>query len=138
MGLSIFGFFSPYFFMPVSGTSDHRGTSPMSFLIEFQTYAVSRIPTLSPQYTVLPSSIMNFSSALGRSLVGLVADSIGPANAFIMAVLISALSQLFIWNFAYNYVTIMVFSVIFGAYTIHAHILVRYSPSIIFLAGGKV
>ncbi|KAF8684224.1 Major Facilitator Superfamily [Rhizoctonia solani] len=95
MGLCIFGFFSPYFFMP--------------------TYAASRIPTLSAQYTVLPSSIMNFSSALGRSLVGLVADSIGPANAFICAITISALSQLLIWNFAYNYVTIMVFSVAFGA-----------------------
>ncbi|ELU40903.1 MFS_1 domain-containing protein [Rhizoctonia solani AG-1 IA] len=99
MGLCIFGFFSPYFFMPVS----------------FVTYAASRIPTLSAQYTVLPSSIMNFSSALGRSLVGLVADSIGPANAFICAITISALSQLLIWNFAYNYVTIMVFSVAFGA-----------------------
>ncbi|KAF8602546.1 MFS general substrate transporter [Ceratobasidium sp. AG-I] len=94
MGLSLFGFFSPYFFMP--------------------TYAVSRIPTLSPQYTVLPSSIMNFSSALGRSLVGFVSDCIGPANAFILAVSISALSQLLIWNFAYNYVTIMIFSVLFG------------------------
>ncbi|CAE6433753.1 unnamed protein product [Rhizoctonia solani] len=95
MGFGIFGFFSPYFFMP--------------------TYAISRIPTLSPQYTVLPSSIMNFSSAVGRSLIGLVADSIGPANAFILAITISALSQLLIWNFAYNYVTIMVFSVAFGA-----------------------
>ncbi|KAG8704032.1 hypothetical protein FRC08_002491 [Ceratobasidium sp. 394] len=95
LGLSIFGFFSPYFFMP--------------------TYVASRIPSLTPQYTVLPSSIMNFTSALGRSLVGLLADNIGPANAFMFAVLISALSQLLIWNFAYNYVVIMVFSVIFGA-----------------------
>ncbi|CAE6471599.1 unnamed protein product [Rhizoctonia solani] len=94
LGLCIFGFFNPYFYMP--------------------TFAVERIPTLSPQYAVLPSSIMNFSSALGRSLIGLIADSIGPANAFISAILVSALSQLLIWNFAYNYVTIMVFSVTFG------------------------
>ncbi|KAH7339993.1 major facilitator superfamily domain-containing protein [Rhizoctonia solani] len=94
LGLCIFGFFNPYFYMP--------------------TYAVSRIPTLSAQYAVLPSSIMNFSSALGRSLIGLIADSIGPANAFMLAIMISALSQLLIWNFAYSYVTIMVFSVAFG------------------------
>ncbi|KAG9123003.1 hypothetical protein FRC07_000368, partial [Ceratobasidium sp. 392] len=95
LGLCIFGFFSPYFFMP--------------------TYVASRIPSLSPQYTVLPSSIMNFSSALGRSLIGFLSDMIGPANAFMLAVLISAFSQLLIWNFAYNYVVIMVFSVLFGA-----------------------
>ncbi|KAG8741169.1 hypothetical protein FRC10_003214 [Ceratobasidium sp. 414] len=95
LGLSIFGFFSPYFFMP--------------------TYVASRIPTLTPQYIVLPSSIMNFTSALGRSLIGLLADNIGPANAFMSAIFISALSQLLIWNFAYNYVVMMVFSVIFGA-----------------------
>lgn len=59
---------------------------------------------------------MNFSSALGRSLIGFVGDAIGPANAFVLAILISALSQLLIWNFAYNYVTIMVFSVAFGEY----------------------
>ncbi|CAE7189202.1 unnamed protein product [Rhizoctonia solani] len=94
LGLCIFGFFNPYFYMP--------------------TYAVERIPTLSSQYAVLPSSIMNFSSALGRSLIGLIADSIGPANAFMLAIMISALSQLLIWNFAYSYVTIMVFSVTFG------------------------
>ncbi|KAG8761990.1 hypothetical protein FRC12_009248 [Ceratobasidium sp. 428] len=93
--LSVFGFLSPYFLMP--------------------TYAISLIPSLTPQYSVLPMSIMNFMSALGRSLVGFLADLIGPANAFILAVTISALSQLVIWNFAYNYATIMVFSVIFGA-----------------------
>ncbi|KAG8697162.1 hypothetical protein FRC09_008032 [Ceratobasidium sp. 395] len=95
LGLCVFGFFSPYFFMP--------------------TYVASRIPSLSPQYAVLPSSIMNFSSALGRSLIGLLADTIGPANAFMLAVLISALSQLLMWNFAYDYVVIMIFSVFFGA-----------------------
>lgn len=114
MGLSIFGFFSPYFFMPVSLALILGGLLQMPSFDDLQTYAVSRISTLSAQYTVLPSSIMNFSSALGRSLVGLVADCIGPANAFILAVLISALSQLLIWNFAYNYVAIMVFSVLFG------------------------
>ncbi|KAG8756956.1 hypothetical protein FRC12_010420 [Ceratobasidium sp. 428] len=93
--LSVFGFLSPYFLMP--------------------TYAISLIPSLTPQYSVLPMSIMNFMSALGRSLVGFLADLIGPANAFILAVTISALSQLVIWNFAYNYATIMVFSVIFAA-----------------------
>ncbi|KAG9096193.1 hypothetical protein FS749_008955 [Ceratobasidium sp. UAMH 11750] len=92
--LSVFGFLSPYFLVP--------------------TYTVSLIPTLTPQYSVLPMSIMNFMSALGRSLVGFLADLIGPANAFMLAVGISALSQLIIWNFADNYVTIMVFSVIFG------------------------
>ncbi|QRV94460.1 major facilitator superfamily transporter [Ceratobasidium sp. AG-Ba] len=95
LGMCIFGFFSPYFFMP--------------------TYVAAHIPTSSPQYIVLPSSIMNYASALGRALVGLLADRIGPANAFMLAVFISASSQLLIWNFAYTYVTIMVFSVIFGA-----------------------
>ncbi|CUA74058.1 hypothetical protein RSOLAG22IIIB_10933 [Rhizoctonia solani] len=92
--LCVFGFNNPYIYMP--------------------TYAVERIPTLSPQYAVLPSSIMNFSSALVRSLIDLIAHSIEPANAFMSAIFISALSQLLIWNFAYNYVTIMVFSVAFG------------------------
>ncbi|QRV93597.1 major facilitator superfamily transporter [Ceratobasidium sp. AG-Ba] len=95
LGICVFGLFTPCFFVP--------------------TYVASRIPSTSPQYTVLPSSIMNFTSALGRPLIGLLADSIGPANAFMLAVLVSAFSQLIIWNFAYSYVTIMIFSVIFGA-----------------------
>lgn len=66
--------------------------------------------------SVAPTAVMNFSSAIGRTVVGLTADRIGLTNAFIGSILISSLSQLILWNVAENYVVIMIFSVLVGAF----------------------
>ncbi|KAG8736224.1 hypothetical protein FRC11_002770 [Ceratobasidium sp. 423] len=58
---------------------------------------------------------MSFASAIGRTGAGHVADRIGFMNAFILAITISGLSQLILWNVAAeSYAGIMVFSVVFG------------------------
>lgn len=58
---------------------------------------------------------MNFSSAFGRVVIGLVADRIGVSNAFLGSLVISALAQLILWNLAEGYVMTMVFSAVVGA-----------------------
>jgi hypothetical protein len=54
---------------------------------------------------------MNFSSAVGRTTVGLVADQIGFVNAFILTAIISAFSQAILWNLTtHNYAGVIAFS----------------------------
>ncbi|CAE6474160.1 unnamed protein product [Rhizoctonia solani] len=58
---------------------------------------------------------MNFSSAVGRTTVGLLADQIGFVNALILTATISAFSQAVLWNVTtYTYVGVITFSIIFG------------------------
>ncbi|KAG9043339.1 hypothetical protein FS837_009735 [Tulasnella sp. UAMH 9824] len=66
--------------------------------------------------SVAPTAVMNFSSAIGRTVVGLTADRIGVTNAFIASIFLSASAQLVLWNLANSYAVIMVFSVIVGAF----------------------
>ncbi|EUC60313.1 MFS transporter [Rhizoctonia solani AG-3 Rhs1AP] len=78
-------------------------------------YIGETIPSTSPQLASLPISVMNFSSAVGRTTVGLVADQIGFVNAFILTATISAFSQAILWNLTtHTYAGAIVFSVIFG------------------------
>ncbi|KAG8981353.1 hypothetical protein FRB94_011219 [Tulasnella sp. JGI-2019a] len=89
------------------------GYQPPIFFIT--TFTLEKCPNISPQLSVAPTSVMNFSSAFGRILIGLVADRIGVSNAFFASLMISALAQLVLWNLAEGYAMIMVFSVIVGA-----------------------
>ncbi|CAE6507235.1 unnamed protein product, partial [Rhizoctonia solani] len=78
-------------------------------------YIHETIPSAAPQLASLPISIMNFSSAVGRTTVGLVADRIGFVNAFILTATISAFSQAILWNLTtHTYTGAIVFSIIFG------------------------
>ncbi|CAE6407329.1 unnamed protein product [Rhizoctonia solani] len=78
-------------------------------------YIGETMPSISPQLASLPISIMNFSSAVGRTTVGLVADQIGFVNAFILTATISAFSQAVLWNLTtHTYAGAIVFSIIFG------------------------
>ncbi|EJU06688.1 hypothetical protein DACRYDRAFT_26748, partial [Dacryopinax primogenitus] len=79
-----------------------------------QQYTCSIIPDVSPVMALVPAAVMNFAAALGRTLVGHVADRVGACNAFIIAVGMAGVVQLLIWNFAYNYATIIVASISFG------------------------
>ncbi|CEL53505.1 Monocarboxylate transporter 10 OS=Danio rerio GN=slc16a10 PE=2 SV=1 [Rhizoctonia solani AG-1 IB] len=84
-------------------------------LIFISVYVRDTIPSTPAQLATLPISIMNFSSAVGRTTVGLVADRIGFVNAFILTALISAFSQAILWNLTtHNYAGVIAFSVIFG------------------------
>ncbi|KAG8905735.1 hypothetical protein FRB99_008372 [Tulasnella sp. 403] len=86
---------------------------PIVFLT---TYVGDKVSTASPQLTAAPTAVMNFSSAIGRTVVGLTADRIGVTNAFIGSIVISSLSQLILWNLAEGYVLIMISSVLVGAF----------------------
>ncbi|EJU06545.1 hypothetical protein DACRYDRAFT_103492 [Dacryopinax primogenitus] len=79
-----------------------------------QQYTQSVIPDISPMMAVLPAAVMNFAAALGRTLVGCIADRVGAINAFVIAVGMAGVVQLLIWNFAYNYATIIVASITVG------------------------
>ncbi|KAG8992290.1 hypothetical protein FRB93_002396 [Tulasnella sp. JGI-2019a] len=78
-------------------------------------FTVDKCLNISPQLSVAPTSVMNFSSAIGRALIGLIADRIGVSNVFFASLTIAALSQLVLWNLAEGYAMIVVFSVIVGA-----------------------
>lgn len=79
-------------------------------------YTREKIPQLSSQQLAsLPISIMNFSSAIGRTTVGLAADKIGFINAFILTSAISAFSQAVLWNLTTDtYAGVIVFSWVFS------------------------
>ncbi|KAF8714637.1 Major Facilitator Superfamily, partial [Rhizoctonia solani] len=80
-------------------------------LIFISVYIRDTIPSISPQLATLPISVMNFSSAIGRTTVGLLADQIGFVNALILTATISAFSQAVLWNVTtYTYVGVITFS----------------------------
>ncbi|KAG8910240.1 hypothetical protein FRC00_008588, partial [Tulasnella sp. 408] len=93
--------------------TDFGYLSPVVFIT---TYTNDKIPNTSAQMSVAPTAVMNFSSAIGRTVVGLTADRIGVTNAFIGSIILSAVAQLVIWNLAETYAVIMVFSVVEGAF----------------------
>ena len=51
--------------------------------------------------------MLNFSAATGRTLVGFIADRIGPVNALWSVIMLSGLTQLFVWTFVSNYAGIV-------------------------------
>ncbi|KAG8922165.1 hypothetical protein FRC01_014382 [Tulasnella sp. 417] len=93
--------------------TDFGYLSPVVFIT---TYTNEKVSNISPQMSVAPTAVMNFSSAVGRTAVGLAADRIGVTNAFIGSIVLSAIAQLVLWNLAESYAVIMVFSVVEGAF----------------------
>ncbi|KAG9000655.1 hypothetical protein FRB94_005308 [Tulasnella sp. JGI-2019a] len=96
MMFTTFGYLPPYIFLT--------------------TFTLEKVPGISPQLSVAPTAVMNFSSALVRIIIGLCADRVGYANAFFCAIMISATSQLVLWNLAESYAAIMVLSVLVGGF----------------------
>ncbi|KAI9231395.1 MAG: major facilitator superfamily domain-containing protein, partial [Podila humilis] len=58
--------------------------------------------------------LMNGSSAIGRVIMGMVSDIIGPINALFISTLAATLSLLLIWTFAKTAAMMFVFSVVYG------------------------
>lgn len=91
---TVFGYLSPIFFLP--------------------TYVLDKLPGTSDFLSTLPLTLLNLSAAIGRTSVGFIADRIGPVNALFIAVLISGLAQILIWNFVTTYAGIIAFGIIYG------------------------
>ena len=51
--------------------------------------------------------MLNFSAATGRTLVGFVADRVGPVNALWSVIMLSGLTQMLVWSFVGNYAGIV-------------------------------
>ncbi|KAI0830271.1 MFS general substrate transporter [Trametes gibbosa] len=91
---TVFGYLSPIFFLP--------------------TFAKAKLPDLSDTLSALPVTMLNFSAAMGRTLIGFLADRIGPVNALWAVVMLSGLTQLLVWTFISNYAGIMAFAIMYG------------------------
>ncbi|KAH9924237.1 MFS general substrate transporter [Amylocystis lapponica] len=89
-----FGYLSPIFYLP--------------------TFTGVKFPHDSELLTVLPLTALNLAAACGRTTVGLVADRIGPVNALLIAVYMSGLTQIVIWNVISTYAGIIVFAILYG------------------------
>ncbi|GBE86939.1 Aspyridones efflux protein [Sparassis crispa] len=89
-----FGYLTPIFYLPM--------------------YTTQMIPSADVLLSSLPVTVLNLSAACGRTLIGFVADRVGPVNALFVAVLLSGLTQLLIWNFVTTYAGIMSFAVLYG------------------------
>ncbi|KZO94315.1 MFS general substrate transporter [Calocera viscosa TUFC12733] len=92
--ITIFGYLGPYFYI--------------------EQYTLAHLPDLDPALLAVPAAVMNFSGAVGRSAIGSMADRVGVLNAFILSTFIAGLVQLLIWNFAYSFGVIIVFSLLDG------------------------
>ncbi|KAI0659615.1 MFS general substrate transporter [Cubamyces menziesii] len=91
---TVFGYLSPIFFLP--------------------TFASQKLPHLSDLLAALPVTMLNFSAAAGRTLIGFLADRIGPVNSLWAMVMLSGLTQLLVWTFVSNYAGIMAFAIMYG------------------------
>ena len=63
-------------------------------------------------------TIVNLSAAVGRTMIGFVADRVGPVNALFFVIMMSGLSQLLVWTFVSTYggIVSLLFSVTFHNY----------------------
>ncbi|KAG2212863.1 hypothetical protein INT46_009655 [Mucor plumbeus] len=90
--IGLFGYFVPFFFLPSYATelgmSDSQGSSMIAVC-----------------------SAMNF---IGRLAAGALADRVGRLNSNIIFTLLTAISCLLIWTFAFDYASLMGFSAVFG------------------------
>ncbi|EPB89705.1 hypothetical protein HMPREF1544_03505 [Mucor circinelloides 1006PhL] len=90
--VGLFGYFVPFFFLPADATylglSDSQGSS-----------------------LIAVCSAMNF---LGRLAAGAFADRAGRINSNITFTLLTAISCLLIWTFAFDYGSLMGFAAVFG------------------------
>ncbi|KAI8996259.1 MFS general substrate transporter [Trametes punicea] len=82
------------------------------FLIS--TFTVEKVSNLPELLAALPVVVLNLSAALGRTLVGFVADFFGPVNSLLVAIALSGLTQLVVWTFVSTYGGIMAFAILYG------------------------
>ncbi|KAI8637727.1 major facilitator superfamily domain-containing protein [Parasitella parasitica] len=90
--IGLFGYFVPFFFLPAYATYLGMSDSQGSALIAV-------------------CSAMNF---IGRLAAGALADRIGRLNSNVIFTLLTAISCLLIWTFAFDYSSLMGFSAVFG------------------------
>ncbi|KAF9027563.1 hypothetical protein BGZ52_002977 [Haplosporangium bisporale] len=76
------------------------------------TYAIQH--GVDASSAALMVGLMNGSSAIGRVIMGMVSDIIGPINALFISTLAATLSLLLIWTFAKTAAMMFVFSVVYG------------------------
>ncbi|KAL1943186.1 hypothetical protein VTO73DRAFT_4261 [Trametes versicolor] len=91
---TVFGYLSPIFLLP--------------------TFAKAKIPDLSDTLSALPVTVLNFSAAMGRTLIGFLADRVGPVNAMWTVIMLSGLTQLLVWTFVSTYAGILAFAILYG------------------------
>ncbi|KAJ3273927.1 hypothetical protein HDV01_003758 [Terramyces sp. JEL0728] len=89
---SSFGFFVPFFFITL--------------------YAVQN--GLSEDRGALILGLMNGASALGRLVLGYFADIIGCQNVLVGTLLVASFSTFFIWPFAHDLTSILIYSITYG------------------------
>ena len=100
--LANFGYPAPFFYLPtfakqkVPNLTELVSVKYDGILATWETHHLQ-------QLSVLPVTILNISSGIGRCCVGFFADRIGPTNAMFAVVLISGLTQLLVWNFVSDY-----------------------------------
>ncbi|KAI0920640.1 hypothetical protein AcW1_002325 [Taiwanofungus camphoratus] len=91
---TVFGYLTPIFFLP--------------------TFANDKIPNMTDFLSTLPVTVLNLAAATGRVSTGFVADRIGPVNSMFIAILMSGLAQILVWNFVTNYAGTIAFAVLYG------------------------
>ncbi|WVQ82591.1 hypothetical protein IAT38_004721 [Cryptococcus sp. DSM 104549] len=62
----------------------------------------------------LPVTLLGFTVCIGRAIIGLIADLLGPMNTFILCFILSGVVQLALWLTASTFASILVFAVAFG------------------------
>ncbi|KAG2223273.1 hypothetical protein INT45_006999, partial [Circinella minor] len=90
--IALMGFFIPFFFVP----------------------SYARYIGLSSSDGTAIIAVMSAGNCIGRVVIGYIGDHIGRLNANILFTMLSGLSAITIWIFAYSYGTLMAFAVVFG------------------------
>ncbi|KAF9998313.1 hypothetical protein BGZ80_006811 [Entomortierella chlamydospora] len=86
------GYFTPFYFISSYAQQHGVSTSTASLMV----------------------GLMNGFSAVGRIVMGLVSDRIGPINALFISTFAATLTLLFIWTFAKTTAVMFVFSILYG------------------------
>ncbi|OWZ68463.1 hypothetical protein AYX14_01438 [Cryptococcus neoformans] len=71
-------------------------------------------PNLDTILLALPVTLLGYTVCIGRALIGLVADFLGPMNTFILCFFLSGVVQLCLWLTASSFASVLVFAVVFG------------------------
>ncbi|KAG2224557.1 hypothetical protein INT45_004402 [Circinella minor] len=90
--IGLMGFFVPYFFLPSHAT--YLG--------------------ISSENSTVVVAVMSASNFLGRISIGFIADRFGRLNTDIVCLLITGLSAVTIWMYAYTFEVLLAFAVVFG------------------------
>ncbi|KAF9383741.1 hypothetical protein BGX21_001511 [Mortierella sp. AD011] len=86
------GYFTPFYFISSYAQQHGASTSTASLMV----------------------GLMNGFSAVGRIVMGIVSDRIGPINALFISTFAATLTLLFIWTFAKTTAVMFVFSILYG------------------------